>query len=267
MPVSADLYDRDYFLSHRCEGYEYFRAGELSHVRKHEIEALRLEPGMRLLDAGCGRGEILRAAHDRGLRVAGIDYSEAAVALSRETLADVADADIRHGDVTRLPWGDDGFDRVLCGDVIEHLDAAQAEAAVNEFRRVLRPGGVVLVHTAPNRLFRNVSWPILRHVLRFVGAAEPARLMDDYLADLIPYHVNEQSLASLRRLLDRAGLHDVRAWIDPDVTRSASHRLTRDLARGRLFTIGARIAGTWPLIVLFGNDLYATGTKPVAATA
>jgi ubiquinone/menaquinone biosynthesis C-methylase UbiE len=264
MAVSPHTYDRDYFLSGRCEGYEYFRAGELSLVRKYEIGLLRLEPGLRLLDAGCGRGEVLRACAQAGAKVAGIDYSEAAVELTRQTLVAVEEADVRRGEVTALPWPDDSFDRILCGDVIEHLDPSQANVALSEFRRVLRPGGMLLLHTAPNVLFRRI-WPVLRPFVRLAGAREAAETVDDYLEDLLAYHVNELSLGGLRRMVCQADFVKVRAWINPDVIRSGSHRFTRGMDRSRLFAIAARIAGSWPLILFLGNDIYATGEKPATS--
>jgi hypothetical protein len=48
------------------------------------------------------------------------------------------------------------------------------------------------------------------------------------------------------------------------VIRSGSHRLTQGLDRSSLVKIGARVAATWPLIVILGNDLYGTGFKPEA---
>ena len=264
MPDPSEPYDHDYFLSDRCEGYEYFREGQLSMVRKYELDLLRLRPGLRVLDAGCGRGEMLLACAREGAKVAGVDYSAAAIELTQQTLADVGDADVRRADLTALPWPDDSFDRVLCGDVIEHLDPEQTAPTLSEFRRVLRPGGMVLIHTAPNRLFRSVAWPILRPLLRLAGAREAAQTVEDYLDDLRKYHFNEQSLRSLRRHVLRAGFENAQTWIDPDVIRSGSHRLTRGMDRGFLFKAGARVGRIWPLIMLMGNDLYATGYKPGA---
>jgi ubiquinone/menaquinone biosynthesis C-methylase UbiE len=260
VPLPSDIYDREYFLSDRCEGYEYFRDGVLSLVKQYEIDQLRLAPGLRVLDAGCGRGEVLKAAAAAGAEVAGLDYSQAAVELTRETLAGVGGADVRHGDVTALPWPDGSFDRVLFGDVIEHLDPPQADVALREFERVLRPGGTVLVHTAPNRWFRKLSWPVLRPVMKLV-AKDAAASLDHYLADVLGYHVNEQSLPSLRRLVRSAGYTDVEAWVAPDVLRSGSHRLTRGLDDSRMFSMAAKVASTRPLRLFLGNDLYARGTK------
>jgi ubiquinone/menaquinone biosynthesis C-methylase UbiE len=258
--LPPEIYDRDYFLSDRCEGFEYFQGGELSAVKRYELEQLQVGPGIRVLDAGCGRGEMLKACADAGAEVAGVDYSEAAVALTKETLAGVKGADIRQGEFLELPWPDASFDRILFGDVIEHLDPADAAGALREFRRVLRPGGFVLVHTAPNRLFRKVTWPVLRPLAK-VAAREAAAKRDDYLADVLNYHVNEQTLGSLRRSMKAAGFDDVKGWIDPDVIRGGSHQLTRGLERNPLVKVATKVASLRPVRAFLGNDLYVRGRK------
>lgn len=261
MPLPPEIYDRDYFLSDRCEGYDYFKTGELSLTRSWEVEYLKVQPGMRVLDAGCGRGEILRICAEAGCQVAGLDYAEAAVEITRETLAWVEGADIRHGDVTDLPWPDASFDRVLLADVIEHLVVEQVDGALAEFLRVLKPGGILLVHTAPNRWFRRFAWPVMRPLAK-VAARATAERLDDYLADVLNYHVNEQTPASLPRALKQAGFTDVHGWVGRDVIRSGTHRLTEGLDERRVFKVVSRLSGAPGVRLLLGNDLFASGVRP-----
>src|SRR5439155_13981041 len=122
-----------------------------------EVALLARRAGEGVLDAGCGRGEVLLACARAGAAVAGIDYAQAAVDIARETLHGVAGAEVVRGSLTALPWPQQSFDRALCADVVEHLDPDEAAIALRELRRVLRPGGVLLVHTAPNRLFRTIA--------------------------------------------------------------------------------------------------------------
>lgn len=260
MPLPSHIYDRDYFLSDRCEGWDQFRSGVgLSALKTAQVRALGPRPGLRMLDAGCGRGEVLRACAHAGADVCGLDYADAAVAIAREVLAPFPGADVRQGDVTGLPWADGSFDRVLFADVIEHLDPDQAVAALGELRRVLRPGGLLLVHTAPNRLFLGVTWPLARLVLRAVGRGEAARGLDEWIDASKAYHVNEQSLYSLRGAMRRAGFSDPSVWIDPNALREGEHHLTRDLEVGVLTAIVRRLARLRPVRLFLGNDLYAIG--------
>lgn len=262
MPLPPELYDREYFLSDRCEGYEVFEASRgVSMVKGRQVALLGPGPGVSVLDAGCGRGEVLLACARAGAGVAGIDYSEAAVEIARETLAGVAGAEVALGSVAELPWRDATFDRVLCADVVEHLDPDEAERALGEFHRVLRPGGLLLVHTAPNRLFRRVTWPLARPLLSAAGLRANAEGVDAWLADARRYHVNEQTLHGLRRLVRRAGFSDVRAWLDPDVLRNGEHHLTAGLDASRLVSSLAGLAALRPLRLLLSNDLYAVGRR------
>lgn len=263
VPLPSELYDRDYYLSDRCEGYEVFKARRgVSCVKRQQVALLAPGPDVRVLDAGCGRGEVLLACARAGADVAGIDYSEAAEEIARETLAGVARSEVVRGSVVALPWRDATFDRVLCADVIEHLDPDEAVRALGEFHRVLRRGGLLVVHTSPNRLFRQLTWPLARPLLRVVGLRAHAARVDAWLADARHYHVNEQTLHGLRRLVRRAGFADVRAWLDPDVLRNGEHPLTAGLEGSRLFSLLPALATLRPLRLLMSNDVYAVGRRP-----
>jgi ubiquinone/menaquinone biosynthesis C-methylase UbiE len=261
-PLSSDIYDRDYFLSDKCEGWDRFRENRgLSPIKRRLASALGPGPGVRVLDAGCGRGEVLLACANKGALVAGVDYAEAAVELTRETLADVPGADVRRADLTALPWPAGSFDRVLLGDVIEHVDPAQTVPVLAELERVLAPGGSLLVHTAPNRLFTQVAWPLARPLMHAVGQGEAAQALDERLVAAESYHVNEQSLYGLRRSMRAAGFATVRAWVDPNVLRTGEHFLTAGLERSPAMRLAGAVAATRPVRVLLGNDLYAIGIK------
>jgi ubiquinone/menaquinone biosynthesis C-methylase UbiE len=263
VPLPPKLYDREYFLSDRCEGYEAFEARRgVSRGKARQVALLAPGPGVRILDAGCGRGEVLLACARAGADVAGIDYSEAATEIARETLGGVAGSEIVRGSVTGLPWPHATFDRVLCADVVEHLDPGDARRALREFYRVLRPGGLLLVHTAPNRVFRRLTWPLARPVFLAVGLRANAERVDAWLAEALRYHVNEQTLHGLRRLVRRTGFADVRGWLDADALRGGEHHLTADLGSSRLVSALSELTAWRPLRVLLSNDLYVIGRRP-----
>lgn len=258
--IGPEVYDRQYFLSETCEGWDEFQAGEVSFNKAKQVERLGLRPGLRVLDAGCGRGEVLLACAKRGARVAGVDFSAAAVEITRETLADYPDADVRQGDVTALPWPDDSFDRIQNSDVIEHLDPPQTVPALREFRRVLKPGGYLLLHTAPNRLFKEVAWPMVGPALRLMGHGQITDDMEHWFEVNKLHHPNEQSLFSLRRALREAGFAKPRVWIDPDVLRSGNYRYTSSL-HSPLMKLATKVSSTRPLRLFLGNDLFGLAHK------
>jgi len=109
-----------------------------TYVAKLEIVRRWLEalPGAaRVLDAGCGEGVLVEEYADR-LRIEGID-------------ANYSSERVKAGSLTALPYPDATFDRALCLDVLEHLTFEEQPRALAELRRVLRPGGELLV-SVPN---------------------------------------------------------------------------------------------------------------------
>jgi ubiquinone/menaquinone biosynthesis C-methylase UbiE len=203
---------------------------------------------------------VLLACARAGAQVAGIDYSQTAVELTRETLGEFPDADIRQGDVTALPWPDDTFDRILFSDVIEHLDPPQTVPALTEFNRVLKPGGFLLVHTAPNRLFMTIGWPVIRPLVRVIGHRDVAAKVDRWFEIAEDYHVNEQSVRSLRRALRAAGFGHPHVWIDPDVLRSGQYHLLSGFDSPAV-RLAQRVAALRPVRLFLGNDVFGLAHK------
>ncbi|MDR7519551.1 MAG: class I SAM-dependent methyltransferase [Armatimonadota bacterium] len=116
-----------------------FGQSQLKHRTEGKRIALRhipqASPGMRALDVGCRNGYFSEILTRRGYTVHAIDIKP------DYPSAEIVDAN------QPLPYGDGTFDLVWCSEVLEHLDAPAA--AVAEFRRVLKPGGL-LVLTTPN---------------------------------------------------------------------------------------------------------------------
>jgi SAM-dependent methyltransferase len=117
--------------------------------RRHEVVYRRLAPrcaGRDVLEAGCGEGYGADLIADVASSVIGLDYDEPTIAHVRARYPRV---DVRHGNLASLPLPDASVDVVVNLQVIEHLwDQPQFVA---ECRRVLRPGGLLLMST-PNRI-------------------------------------------------------------------------------------------------------------------
>jgi len=102
-------------------------------ARRAVLDELGLRPGARLLDAGCGTGELLADAARRQAVVSGIDASPAMLLLAQEKLPD---ADLRVGDVARLPWPDNAFDAATAFNVVQFTE--DIPRTIAELARVAR---------------------------------------------------------------------------------------------------------------------------------
>ncbi|MFC3995630.1 class I SAM-dependent methyltransferase [Nocardiopsis sediminis] len=101
------------------------------------------------LDVGVGTGLNL-PLYPSGVRITGIDLSPAMLAVARDRGAELGiDADLRVADAERLPFADDAFDTVVC--TLTLCSVPDVDLALREMRRVLRPGGrlVLLDHVRP----------------------------------------------------------------------------------------------------------------------
>jgi ubiquinone/menaquinone biosynthesis C-methylase UbiE len=253
-PPPSSIYTKEYFLSEACEGFDAYKEGKLSTVRRRELELLESHPGMVVLDVGCGRGDLADELVRRNVSVVAVDYAVAAVQLTAERLA--RRAPVVHADAARLPFRDAVFDRVLLGDVVEHLVWPSAVAALAESRRVIREPGFLLAHTAPNRWFADGVLRFLRPLLPLLGWRAAIERLSRYDELRVDMHPNELSPLGLRRLVREAGLSG-RVWIDRDVLRGGESEWARDIQGSPFWRGIASLAGNWPFRLVFGNDLYA----------
>ncbi|WP_287155619.1 class I SAM-dependent methyltransferase [Candidatus Solincola tengchongensis] len=170
----------------------------------------RLPPGSLILETGCGLGndglELLRS----GYRLVETDVSPGQLAEARR---------LHHGegfedasfhllaDATRLPFADASFDGMLMVASLHHLP--EPGKALREARRVLRPGGLLVLGTEPNTWQSRTIYPVGKIFLRIIRALagkgqEPPDTVSE--ADRL---TEGFSAASLSRLLREAGFNRV----------------------------------------------------------
>ncbi|HWH43404.1 MAG TPA: methyltransferase domain-containing protein [Thermoleophilaceae bacterium] len=146
MAASSGILDFDTKASSTIEAV--YRTQDVVEQRRAVLRALDLRPGERVLDIGAGPGflavAMAAAVGPRG-SVDGVDVSESMIALARRRSPEPHSAPLafRLGDALALPFPDECFDVVVSTQVYEYVEDIQA--ALAEARRVLRPGGRLLV--------------------------------------------------------------------------------------------------------------------------
>lgn len=137
-------------------------------------------PRRRVLDVGCGTGELLRMVGERFPETTrtGLDLSAEMLSVARHKLGE--GVELVQGDAERLPFADGAFDVVLCCDSFHHYP--NPRAALAQFARVLQPGGILLLGecTAPAgvRAVTNLLLPLSREGdVRIYSARELEELL------------------------------------------------------------------------------------------
>jgi ubiquinone/menaquinone biosynthesis C-methylase UbiE len=144
-------------------------------MREYETIADRVageSPG-RVLDWGCGHGQISELMRVRGVDVTPFDYREGSEpsVIALEHFPNL-EAHVS-GDPVRLPFADDAFDTILACGVLEHVQYPQA--SLGELHRVLKPGGRLLIYKLPNR-FSYLEAIARRAGMYYHGALEHDRI-------------------------------------------------------------------------------------------
>ncbi len=99
----------------------------------------------QLLEIGCGPGANLIFMASEGFDTYGIDGSEVAIRQANHRLAEKSlKADLKVGDVTRLPYNNESFDAVIDCQCLYANDLTSTRRSLNEIERVLKPGGQLL---------------------------------------------------------------------------------------------------------------------------
>jgi SAM-dependent methyltransferase len=184
----------------------------------------------RILDAGCGSGAKARllASHYPGTEVVGIDLNPGylAYARARASADGLTNLSFEPGNLQHLPFADARFDIVWSHLVLYFLPSP--EAALREFRRVLRPGGRVIIVLNERTLLTNFPEdPDLQERLERVifGFGDVA------LARKLPLMLHEATFDDISVELETDRIYTKIGRIGPDHRRNVEEILTSAMSR------------------------------------
>ncbi|ODU08262.1 MAG: cyclopropane-fatty-acyl-phospholipid synthase [Rubrivivax sp. SCN 71-131] len=185
---------------------------------------LQLQPGMRVLDIGCGWGSFMRFAAERhGVQCVGVTISAEQAALGRKRCAGLP-VEFRLADYRSL---DEPFDRVVSLGMFEHVGQKNHDTYMKVLRRCLHPGGLALLHTIGRNeaghgtdpwihryIFPNGELPTIAQIgraceRRFV-VEDLHNIGADYDRTLLAWHAN--FAAAWPRFAARLGERFERMW-------------------------------------------------------
>ena len=166
--VAGDYQYRALHSGHPIQ--RFWHGGKLTMI--DQLIRPHLKPGSRLLEIGCGAGNLLLQASVRGSHPVALDLAMQALTFVRSRLREASLGSEAPHDFSclqsigeSLPLASDSFDCILLSEVIEHLEVPQI--SIREATRVLRPGGRLLV-TTPN--YRSL-WPVMERAVDMMNMA------------------------------------------------------------------------------------------------
>lgn len=208
-------YTEAYFLND-CEGNETYKKTRGKAVFDQRLtsvlELANVKQPRRVLDVGCGRGELAYQFAAAGAEVTAVDYSASAIALAEQCFNGEPEVKARVqfvcASATDLPL-DGTFDAAISSDVVEHLAPSELDQFYATVAAHLAPEGLFVVHTAPNKWLYQYDYARRRRIADSVGAYLPQNPRSRFERQM---HINEQSPRVLKRQLSRHFPH-VCVWL------------------------------------------------------
>lgn len=175
--------------------------------RRCAVRRMALRPASTVADVCCGTGDLTALLSRRGARVVGVDFTGPMLQRTRGKELGRGQTVFVQGDALRLPLRDDAVDAATIAFGLRNL--ADRRAGLAELRRVVKPGGRILVleFSLPRgRLVGGLYRGYFRHVLpRLGGWISGDRDAYEYLPDTVQAWPEPEAL---RAELERAGLED-----------------------------------------------------------
>ncbi len=221
--VNPAVYTREYYLTD-CTGYHEFKRnyGRTLEPRLREVvKYIDVKKGMKVLDIGCGRGELVLWAAAKGADAVGIDYSLDAIKLAQLALKKrkkelKGKASFQLVDGNELKYPSNTFDLVIMTEILEHLYPEEQAKITKNINKILKPGGQLFFHTAPSKIFNDYTYRFWCYPISTLLVSLSNLFTGHKYGNLAPWkeirteshrvmHVNEPSYLSLKRIMEKEG--------------------------------------------------------------
>ncbi len=122
---------------------------------------------MVILDAGCGTGTYSSVLLNHVKKIEAVELNGGMINNARQKLSDAELAgriEFHHASIDKMPLEDESMDAIMVNQVLHHLpqnfqkDFSKLKEVIKEFFRVLKPGGVIVIHTCSNQQLKEGYW-------------------------------------------------------------------------------------------------------------
>lgn len=237
--VDPGIYDADYYLERVAD--KDLDNLPVSLKRCFDMAALSVEE--KVLDIGSGTGQLAYYCVSKGCTAVAVDYSEAACQLANGSKAALPEPLREKMTVLKMDFRDlpedVKYDVIFMADLVEHLYDWQLKALFEKMARILAPGtGRIVIHTAPNRYFIDIIFP-LKRILNWPAVIRKTGPKGSFFYTRNKYfydpamHVNEQTPGSLSRHLRG---FNARIWCD-DGSANVLSMLTKSFAGADIWAV------------------------------
>ena len=265
----SKLYSKECFLS--TEGIDYFKKGLLSPKFEQAINMAKLKAGMKILDVGAGRGDIVLACAKKNIYSYGIDYAHDAVEIAKATKKSLPDHleyffSAHRASADALPFCEKTFDKIFFLDIAEHLTPHDLLLCLRECWRTLKDEGELIIHTSPNRWYNDFSYPLWEQPInRILNRLFKQNLLTREIRNEtdLNVHVNEQTIFSLKNYLKKSGFQS-KVWLGNEYTRPAKKNSMKE----QILEFARQVVCHFypfslvsPLNLLFSNNIWAIAKK------
>jgi 2-polyprenyl-3-methyl-5-hydroxy-6-metoxy-1,4-benzoquinol methylase len=197
-------YTNEYFTQD-CGGFDVYKKNKGKKLQDSRLIAVATisnsKKSGRVLDLGCGRGELSYYYANQGFLVTSIDYSQSAIELAKKCFDDEenlkSNVEFICDDVCNAPLTGK-YDLAVASDLIEHLSFVEVDKLYKRVSEYLNPDGLFVLHTFPNLWYYKYHYSRQRKIAASVGAYLPPEPRSRYEMLM---HINEQSPRILKKQL------------------------------------------------------------------